>query len=213
MSDQEEKERLILGARDKFFSGGFSKITVDEIATDLGMSKKTVYKFFPSKDELLKGVVEFMTARVRRQIDAVIASNNPFEQKLAEILAIAGQVTKRINPAFLEDVRRNLPGVWAHIEEFRRVQIFAKVKILMQQAKDEGVLRQEIDVDMFYEVFFHAMQGIVNPETLSRSSFSADEAFRGIFRILFLGAMAPNTEERYQAVEEILKLHSSQRPL
>lgn len=213
MADQEEKERLILGARDKFFSSGFSRITVDEIAGELRMSKKTVYKFFPSKDDLLKGVISYMTGRIGRQLDAVIASDKPFEQKLAEVLAIAGQVTKRISPAFIDDIRRNMPEVWRHIEEFRRVHILSKVKLLMQQAKNEGVLRQEVDVELFYLMFFHSVQGIVNPEMLSQSSFSADEAFRGIFRVLFLGAMESNAEGRYQAVEEILKLHSSQRPL
>lgn len=213
MSDSEEKQRLVLNARDQFFSKGFTKVTVDEIATDLGMSKKTVYKFFPSKDDLLRGVIEFMTARIGRQIDEVIASNKPFEQKLAEILAIAGQVTKRISPAFMDDVRRNLPGVWRHIEEFRRVHIFEKVKLLMQQAKEEGVLRQEVNVELFYLVFFHSVQGILNPTALLQLPVSPDEAFRSIFRIVFLGAMASNAEARYHAVEEVLNLHSSQRSL
>ncbi len=213
MADQEEKERLILGARDKFFSGGFSKITVDEIATDLGMSKKTVYKFFPSKDDLIRGVIEFMTSKIRRQIDEIVASSDPFEQKLAAILATAGQVSNRISPAFIDDVRRNLPGVWKHIEEFRRVHILEKVKRIMQQAKDEGVLRPDVNVDIFYLVFFHAVQGIVNPTAISQLPLSVDDAFRSIFRILFLGAMASNAEGRYQAVDEILKLHSSQRSI
>lgn len=213
MAEVEERDRVILNARDQFFSKGFTKVTVDEIAGDLGMSKKTIYKFFPSKDDLLRGVIDFMTARIGRQIDAVIASNKPFEQKLAEILAIAGQVTKRISPAFMDDVRRNLPGVWQHIEEFRRVRIFEKVKVLMRQAKEEGVLRQEVNVDLFYLMFFHAVQGILNPTTLVQAPFSADEAFRGIFRILFLGAMASNAEERYHAVEEILNQHTTQRSL
>ena len=213
MADVEERDRVILNARDQFFSKGFTKVTVDEIAGALGMSKKTIYKFFPSKDDLLRGVIDFMTARIGRQIDDVIASNKPFEQKLAEILAIAGQVTKRISPSFMDDVRRNLPGVWQHIEEFRRVRIFEKVKVLMRQAKEEGVLRQEVNVDLFYLVFFHAVQGILNPQVLVQAPFSADEAFRGIFRILFLGAMASNAEERYHAVEEILNQHTTQRSL
>ncbi|MCU0412469.1 MAG: TetR/AcrR family transcriptional regulator [Bacteroidetes bacterium] len=213
MADQEEKERLIIGARDRFFASGFSKVTVDEISSDLGMSKKTVYKFFPSKDDLLKGVIDFMLARVGRQIDEVIASNKPFEQKLAQILAIAGQVTKRISPAFMDDVRRNLPGVWRHIEEFRRVHIFEKVKTLMQQAKAEGVLRQEVNVELFFLVFFHAVQGILNPNSLLQLPVSPDEAIRSIFRILFLGAMESTAEDRYHAVEEILNQQSSQRSL
>ncbi len=213
MPDQEEKERLIIGARDKFFSSGFSKVTVEEIAGDLGMSKKTVYKFFPSKEDLLRGVVRFMIGRVERQMDQVVESQKPFEQKIAEVLAVAGQVTKRISPAFIDDVRRNMPELWREIETFRREKIFSKVKRLMQQAKEEGVLRQEVNVDLFYLVFVHAAQGILNPTVLSQQSFSADEAFRGIFRILFLGAMSSQAEGRYHAVDEILALHSQQRSL
>jgi AcrR family transcriptional regulator len=213
MVDADERERLIVNARDQFFSKGFTKVTVDEIATALGMSKKTVYKFFPSKDDLLRGVIDFMTRRIGRQIDDVIMSNKTFEQKLAEILAIAGQVTNRISPSFMDDIRRNLPGMWKHIEEFRRIHIFEKVKRLMQQAKDEGVLRQDVNIELFYLVFFHSVQGILNPTALLQLPVAPDEAFRSIFRILFLGAMASNAEERYHAVEEILNQHSTQRSL
>ena len=46
----EEKNKIIERTEDKFFRDGFYKTTMDEIATDLSMSKKTIYKFFPSKE-------------------------------------------------------------------------------------------------------------------------------------------------------------------
>lgn len=83
----------------------------------------------------------------------------------------------------------------------------------MQQAKEEGVLRQDVNIDLFYLVFFHAVQGILNPTALLQLPVVPDEAFRGIFRILFLGAMASHAEQRYHAVEDVLNHHSTQRSI
>ena len=54
--DQDVKQRIMLEARGLFFRYGFSKVTMDEAAEALGMSKKTLYRYFPSKEELLEEV-------------------------------------------------------------------------------------------------------------------------------------------------------------
>src|SRR3989338_1135170 len=211
MGETEEKELIITAARDRFFEHGFSKVAVDEIASDLGMSKKTVYKFFPTKEDILKGIVALMTGFVERKIESIVASDKPFEDKLAEVLAAIGGIVRRISPVMLDDMRRNTPAVWRQLEAFRSEQIFPKIRRLMQQAKEEGVLRPDVNVDLFFLMFLSVARGIVNPQTLSEHSFSADEAFSGIFRILFLGAMSPASEQRYRAVENILAAHSNLR--
>ncbi len=53
--DIEIKDRILSRAEEMFLKFGYSKVTMDEIAANIGMSKKTLYKFFPSKEELVTG--------------------------------------------------------------------------------------------------------------------------------------------------------------
>jgi len=52
----EEQNKIIELTEEKFFRDGFYKTTMDEVASELKMSKKTIYKFFPSKDDLVTAI-------------------------------------------------------------------------------------------------------------------------------------------------------------
>ena len=209
----EEKLRLVNAAREKFLESGFSKVTVDEIAADLGMSKKTVYKFFPRKEDLLKSVLRSLLLYVENRVTKIVESDAPFEEKLASILALVGGMIRRMRPQFLVDMKRSTPRLWEELETFRRERLFPKVNMIFVQAKKEGVLKPDVDEQLFFLMFLHAMQGIINPQTLIDLPLSADEAFRGVFRILFLGALSQSSEDQYHKVEDILAQTSTSRSL
>ncbi len=210
---QEDKMRLLNAAREKFLTAGFSKVTMDEIAGDLGMSKKTVYKFFPTKEDLLHGVLRSMMLYMENRLEKIVSSDDTFETKLANVLMLIGGLVRRIRPQFMLDMKRSAPRLWEELEAFRRDHMFPKVKRIFEQAREEGVLKSDVDVNLFFLVFLHGMQGIINPQTLTEQSFSADEAFRGILRILFLGALSSTAEQQYHAVEDILAQSSDLRSI
>ena len=58
------RERLLLTAMQEFMQYGFSRISMDDLAIRMGMSKKTLYKYYPSKEELVKAVLEVRKQRV-----------------------------------------------------------------------------------------------------------------------------------------------------
>ena len=192
MTEIEDKQRIVDVASRQFMENGISKVTLDEVASELGMSKKTMYKFFPSKEDLLKTIVHAMMNGVRMKVEAVINSDKPFVEKAPALLAIIGHQISVMSKQFLFDLQRFTPQLWKEIDEFRRQRILTSVQKMFVQAREEGVFRKDLDIELFILVFTSAVQGIVNPQTLSQHSFSAGEALRGIFRIIFEGAM---TEE------------------
>jgi AcrR family transcriptional regulator len=152
MSEFEEKQRVLDTAMTKFTESGISKVTLDEVAAELHMSKKTVYKFYHSKDDLLHAVVRFMLSTVEREVTAIVNANEPFEQKLTKLLALVGKQVQRIGRQFQLDVQRIAPNLWKEIDNFRRERILIKVKQMFEQAKREKVFRENLNVDLFYLV-------------------------------------------------------------
>lgn len=201
MPEQEEKERILATARERFFTHGFSKVTVDEIASDLGMSKKTIYKFFPSKEDLIKAIVHAMMHSMERNVEAIVNSDKPFPQKLTEFLALLGKQISKVSKEFQRDMQRYAPGFWKEVETFRRERIFTKLDKMFVQAKQEGFFREDLNTEIFMSVFTHAVEGIMNPMTLSQSSFSPDTAFKNIFRILFEGALTNDARKQVHLFE------------
>ncbi|MGB2868939.1 MAG: TetR/AcrR family transcriptional regulator [Bacteroidota bacterium] len=202
MSDQQEKQRILDIAADKFMAQGLSKVTLDEVAGDLGMSKKTVYKFFPSKDDLLRAIVHMIMGRMKRRIEEIVTSDRPSEEKLTEFLVMLGSFLRKASGDFIADVQRFAPSLWKEMETFRREQMLPRVNEMFVQARKEGIFRQDLNIELFYLVFITVVQGIINPKVLSENSFSAQEAFRGIFKLLFEGALTGEAKTKLHLFEQ-----------
>jgi AcrR family transcriptional regulator len=202
MAEIDDKQRIVDVSSKRFMENGISKVTLDEIATELGMSKKTLYKFFPSKGDLLKTIVHTMMNGLRVRVEAVVNSNKPFVEKAPELLTLIGHQISIMSKQFLFDLQRFTPELWKEIDEFRRQRILTSVRKIFIQAKDEGVFRKDLDIDLFILVFIGSVQSIVNPQTLSQQSFSAQEALHGIFRIIFEGAMTEEARKNSRLFEQ-----------
>jgi AcrR family transcriptional regulator len=197
MTDVQERDRILTSAEDKFFNQGFVKVTVDEIAEDLGMSKKTIYKFFPSKEEIMLGIMRMNMKRIEKQLVSIVESAKPFDQKFSEFLALLARLTGKFSKQLQKDVRTRLPELDKEIETFRREKIYGRLRSMFLQAKEEGFLRKDLNDDIFMLVFVNAVQNIMIPSVLAQHAFSAEEAFRQIFRVLFEGALTDDARRSF----------------
>ena len=204
MADLEEKDHIIEHASNRYLESGVTKVSIDEIAADLRVSKKTVYKFFPSRDDLLKSVVRLMIRRVEKKIDKIIASDKPIEEKMTNWLLVIGMMLGKMSKQFVADIQRFAPALWEEVETFRREHVLSKLKEMFLQAKQEKIFREDLNVDLFYLVFIHSVEGIVNPRVLSAHSFSAKEAFAGILKLLFEGALTNDGREKFRFFDELV---------
>lgn len=211
MAENDDETRIIDAASDRFMDAGFYKVTMDEIASDLRMSKKTVYKFFPSKETLLKAIVHTLMRRIEGEVQGIISSDKPIEERLTTLLAFVGQQMRRLSRPFMTDVQRFAPALWKEIEIFRRERVLSQLQQIFRQAKKEGVFREDLDPDLFFLVLTTTIQGIINPQVLSQQPFSAEEAFKGIFRILYEGAFTQEARKQFQLNNLSLSSNESSR--
>ena len=198
MSENIDETRIIEAATQRFMDTGFNKVTMDEIASDVGMSKKTVYKFFPSKETLLQVVVAIHTRNIERDVREVVQSEKKIDEKLIALLTIVGKVVRKMSRPFMADVQRFAPALWKEIEVFRREKILSQLLQMFKQAKKEGAFREDVDPDLFFLVVMTTIQGIMNPEVLSQHPFTAETAFRGIFKILYSGVLTDEARHRFE---------------
>ena len=196
-TDTEIRERIISFAREHFMHEGFSKVTLDEIATELGMSKKTLYKYFEDKEDLLRAGIEENLRKVAHEIDAITASDGSFAEKLARVMMLIGKQMSRLSRSAMLDMQKFTPELWKQIETFRREQIFNRIGKMIAQAREENIFRSNVNEQILSLMIIHCIQGILNPEVLSQNSFSAEEAFKIIFRTIFEGALTDEARKNF----------------
>ena len=192
----EEKDKILEYAEEKFFADGFYKTTMDEVASNMRVSKKTIYKHFPSKDDLLKSLVSLFTSRVRKEIETIVEGDLHAVEKIVAVTYVMRKIGVKLSDKLMNDIRIHHPSMWKAIEDFRAQMISKNISKIFAQGVSEGYI---IDVPpvIAINVFLSSVRAIINPDFIMNNSFSAKEAIEHTFRILINGLLTDKGREAY----------------
>jgi TetR/AcrR family transcriptional regulator, transcriptional repressor of aconitase len=200
--DLEFQDRLLEHARNEFLAKGFSKVTLDEIAAELGISKKTLYKIYPSKEELLRASLHSMMRSGGWELERIISSEKPFAEKLALAMITMGKYISKVQKAGLIDIQRSAPSIWKELEKFRQEHIVSRLVTLIVQARNEKIFRADVNEQVLIRMLVSSIQSVINPEVLTQNSFSAKEAAENILRLLFEGALTDSARKDFHVFDK-----------
>jgi len=184
----EEKEKILSFASQKFMREGFYKTTIDEIASEMHMSKKTIYRNFSSKEELVKAVVKkFFVENVLR-IDEVLNIECNAVEKLVKLFEVVGTILAKVNDKILSDIHHYAPEHWKEIDDLRTKKMTSFLTNIISQGQNEGYFL-EMKPEILITVFIASVRAVVNPEFTINNRFTMIEALRGAIEILMNGIM------------------------
>lgn len=184
------KERIIKTASERFFRFGLRKTTMDEISADLGVSKKTLYKYFPGKETLAEEVVRVFQEGILKLIDDIRREvTDPIERLERCVFEISRRRSEMGN-LFPYDIKRDLPRLWKKIEDFREKVILSYMDDILQEGIIKGKIRSDINTTIAARVYLGAIQTIMQPDLLNKGTFSTEEAFLNINKIFMEGVRA-----------------------
>ena len=202
-SDKDESEirqRILTEARDLFFRFGFSKVTMDEAAEKLGMSKKTLYKHFPSKEDLLAAVTEDHIRECDENVHALCTKKGqgPLE-RLRCLMDYLAALYGKMSDALIHDLRKSAPEIWKRVEATRKEHIHNEFSALVKEGRRKGIFRKDVDERLFLLIYFETVQSILHPETLSGLPFKPSQVFDGVVKVLFEGFLTDKARAEYHA--------------
>jgi AcrR family transcriptional regulator len=184
------QQRIVEAARAHFFCHGFRSVTMDELAQELGISKKTLYAHFPGKIELLEAVLANKFAGVEAKLNEIARAHpHDFSTALHELLANMQRELDEIKPPFVRDMRQKAPDVFKVIERRRAALIerfFGKLFIEGQRAK---MVRKDVPAKLTIEILLAIVQAIMNPLKMDELGMTPKEGFAGILKIVLEGAL------------------------
>lgn len=201
------KERIIELARARFFKEGFARITIEELSKGLAISKKTVYKFFDTKQDLVGQVLLRKISEVRGKVARVIDGNSDFIAKLDEVMTLIGMEVSEFRQPFLNDLQRHTPALFGRLMEFRRKAISENLSRLLERGVAEGHVRGDVNTRVFLLSYLSTISEIIRPDTLAGESFSAREALQNILSIFLHGIL---TEHAGKELERLQRTQRSQ---
>jgi len=195
--DQVTKEKILEIARQKFFQDGFVKTSIDEIAREYHISKKTIYKHFKSKDDLLTGVVKDFTGRVTNTIIEIMKSKKNSIEKLIDVLDLIQNSIRQFSLRYIDDIQKHKPKLWNYIEKFRKENLEKIVYQTIEEGKKEGLFN-DVNPDIVFRIFYGAVRNVISPDFLITSPISRDEAIDETFEILLNGVLTNEGKKLYK---------------
>ncbi len=154
------KDKIIEKATDLFLRLGFKSITMDDIANEMCISKKTIYKFFINKEVLIAESTAIMHENVHQTMEAIIAQNfNPIQENF-EIRKMFKGIFQSAETSPLYQLKKHYPEIYDTVLCKEKDECYRFVKQNMERGMEMGLYRKEIDIDIMTQFYYDLVFGI-----------------------------------------------------
>ncbi|MCB8964400.1 MAG: TetR/AcrR family transcriptional regulator [Bacteroidales bacterium] len=160
---------------------GIKSVTMDDVATHLGISKKTLYKYVTDKDDLVSKVVDMQIDAFK---DQITCEKDPSRNAIEELLRISKIVNKRLksmNPITFHDLKRYYPAHFKRFAEIRYEKLYKNIAQNVRQGKLEGIYRQDLDENIIAKLHLSRIENTIDNDFFSIEEFTSNAFFQEIF--------------------------------
>jgi len=191
--------RILRQARTHFFTHGYAQTTMDELAVELGMSKKTLYVHFRGKDEIVHAVIDELSREIRADAEALLANRQltlaaklrGFAEGMVERLAL-------LNPRTIRELQRFAPALHQRVVEMRQKNIPYIFSRFIEEGKLAGKVRPDVDAVFAVEFYLQAIQGLFESGALERLGLAPRELPRRAIDLFFRGLLTPAGRKEHE---------------
>jgi len=184
------RQRIVEAARAHFFSHGFRSVSMDDLAAELAVSKKTLYAHFPSKIAVLEAVLADKFAGLEAKLEELTrAYPHDFSAALHELLADTQRELDEIKPPFVRDMRQKAPQVFKIVERRRAELIERFFGKLFIEGQSTGMVRKDLPAKVMIEILLGAVQAIVNPAKVEELGLTPKTGFASVLKVVLEGVI------------------------
>ena len=179
---KDELKEIIARIRPIFLRYGIKSVTMGDIARELGISKKTLYKYFENKQDLVSKVVtQYCTEKQEKMCVCISESENAIDE-IIRISNNAGEELKRINPSVHFELSKYYREAWDTFNEYHRNYIETCVINNLKRGIKEGLYRKNLNVRIIARIYISRIDTVFNPLVYPPEEFNFFEVHLEMIR-------------------------------
>lgn len=198
-SNSEQRKRVIAMAGKMFAEQGIRKVRMDDVASALGMSKRTLYEMFADKEELLLEGMKVDQEKKREYAAQVAATANNVLEIVFCLYQYGMEEMKDVHPSMYRDIKK-YPKVCEYLNQ-RRAQSDKNSKEFYEVGVRQGLFRADINFDIFQFLVQLSMNGFLTNDLLM-DRWTLTEVLDTVVRVNMRGIC---TEKGQRMLDEFLK--------
>jgi AcrR family transcriptional regulator len=196
-NETERKKTLLERILQLFFNEGLSSQTMEGVADKIGVSKRTLYKYFPNKDQLIDSVILYKLESVESQMLELMNSGLPFTDRIIGFFNIIETAIKPMANKLIRDVMTNAPWVWAKIDKFRHDRLLIHLKSLLEEGKEKGLLRNNLNLELVLPMYIAIVEQIGRPEFFLQHDVQPSMVIKTLISILLGGILSDEGRKEF----------------
>ncbi|GAA3509169.1 TetR/AcrR family transcriptional regulator [Aquimarina addita] len=165
------KEKIIEKANNMFLNLGFKSVTMDDLASEMGISKKTIYTHFQNKTKLVEATTEHIFCTISDGIDTILEEKKEPIEELYAIKAFVMHHLKNEKTSPQYQLQKYYPKIHSALK-FKQFEVMQECVIEnIRRGIDKGVFRKNIDVEIISRLYFMGITGIKDQELFPVTMF------------------------------------------
>jgi len=161
--------KILEAAYRLFLEKGYRHTTMDDIAQDLGMSKKTLYKYYPGKLELLAASFEVLKTKMTAKVEGILDNKYiSFPLKLKSSLTVVATYLAPINPELFEDLREYASEIWEDLKDYINESAYTRFSKLIEQGVKQGLVNPRTNISLVVMLYAAAVQSLLDPKFIGQ---------------------------------------------
>lgn len=159
---------------------GIKSVTMDDVARELGISKKTLYQYFADKHELVSKVTDYMIEQRQKCLSGIHNKGLNAIEELFEMARHVNQMLLEHNPSTEYDLKKYYPEEYQKIRSIKRMYMYESVLSNLKKGISEGIYREEMNPEVIAKMHVARVEGMIDNEVFSIGEFTGKDFFREI---------------------------------
>ena len=186
------KHRILQHARKLFLKYGVKSITLDEIAKDLGISKKTIYQYFTNKAAIIYEVTEAYFEEERQEVEHIETLAENAIDELIKIFVWTSKTFENMSPRLVYEIAKYYPKSFEIQHKYMSSFVFQKLKENVERGINEGLYRKELDPDLVARIRISQFDFPIKQEFFPMNMFDIWEVQIEMFILYMHGIVTEN---------------------
>lgn len=199
----EIKDKILSGSETLFMRYGFKSITMDDVARELGVSKKTLYQFFADKNDLVNQCVEHYLESINAMCNVITEAKE--KDAITVMIDIADSVNsmiRQINPSSMFDLKKYFKHAWDKLENDRQGYIRKSIEENFEMGIKKGLYRKDLNKEVTTNIYIFLSGMLTDPDRYPGSDLNISNMYLEIIKYHLRSICTPKGNE---LLEEKLK--------
>jgi len=195
---EEKVNDILKKVSELYLKYGIKSVTMDDVAKELAISKKTLYEYFADKNDLVSKFLDYHIQKIRCVFEEEKDDGFNAIDHLLFISKIMISFLQDLNPSVHYDLQKYYPAIFKSLFEYKRTNMLNSVKQNIVRGMKEGLYRKDLNPDIIAHIYVNRVEASMDADFLKSNEFSSSELFSEMFNYHIRGISSKKGIEYFE---------------